>query len=132
MSDWRIASSTKSYRNSLIATESIDPPSIGFFKPVAGAGLATVLKQNNTIIQLLVSVSERLEDLQSDVTKLKKEFAEKGKPQATPENLDPILDEIQRKLEEFHIGDQRSRTTKKSPFFVFKDPLKIYEAERQK
>lgn len=132
MSDWRIAAATKAYRNSLIATESIDPPSIGFIKPVTGAGLATVLKQNNTIIQLLVSVTEKLEDLQNDVSRLKKEVAEKGKAPATPETLDPILDEIQKKLEGFHIGEQKSKTTKKGPFFVFKDPLKIYETERRK
>lgn len=130
MTDWRIAAATKAYRNSLIATESIDPPSVGFTKPVTGAGLTTLLKQNNTIIQLLVSVSEKLEDLQTEVTRLKKEVTEKGKTPVTTENLDPILEEIQKKLESFHIGEQKSK--KKSPFFVFKDPLKIYETERQK
>lgn len=133
MTDWRIAAATKSYRNSLISTESIDPPSIGFLRPAPGVGLAAVIKQNNTLIQLLVSVSEKLEDIQTELTILKKEVVDKGKSHVTPENLDPILDEIQKKLEGFHIGEPKSKPLKKkSPFFVFTDPLKIYEAEKRK
>lgn len=133
MTDWRITSATKAYRNSLTFTESIDPPSIGFLKPAQGVGLASVIKQNNTLIQLLVSISERLDDIQSELKSLKKEVAERGKSQIAQENLDPILDEIQKKLEGFHIGEPKSKVQKKKgPFFVFTDPLKIYEAEKQR
>lgn len=131
MTDWKIAAATKSYRQSLASTESLDPPSIGFLKPVQGISLSSVLKQNNTIIQLLVSISERLEDVQADLSKLRKEVTERGKAQVTSENLDPILDELQRKLEGFHIGEPKPQR-KKSPFFVYKDPLKIYESEKRK
>lgn len=130
MTDWRITAATKSYKQSLSSTESIDPPSIGFLKPATGVGLAEVLKQNNTIIQLLVSISERLEDVQTDLSNLKKEAARKGKAQV-PEKLDPLLEEIQKKLEGFHIGEPKP-PRKKTPFFVFSDPLKIYEAEKQR
>lgn len=127
MTDWKIAAATKSYRNSLKATESIDNPAIGFLKPETGAGLASVIKQNNTIIQLLVSISERLEDIQADFAHIKKD---KGTSKSTPESLDPILEEIQRKLEGLHIGNPKPKA--KSPFFVFKDPLQIYKSERSK
>lgn len=131
MSDWKIAAATKAYRQSLASTESLDPPSIGFLKPVQGIGLSSVLKQNNTIIQLLVSISEKLEDIQADLSNLKKEVTIKGKAQATSEDLEPILDELQKKLEGLHIGEPRPQK-KKSPFFVFKDPLKIYESEKRR
>lgn len=133
MTDWRITAATKSYKDSLIFTESIDSPSVGFLKPAPGVGLAAVIKQNNTLIQLLVSVSEKLEDIQTELTNLRKEVVSHGKSHATPDNLDPILDEIQKKLEGFHIGEPQTKfPKKKSPFYVFTDPLKIYEAEKRK
>lgn len=133
MSDWRTSAATRSYRSSLTFTESIDPPSVGFLKPAQGTGLAAVIKQNNTLIQLLVSISEKLEDIQAEVSTLRKEVTDKGKSRAIPEDLDPFLEEIQKKLEGFHIGEPKPRPPKKkSPFFVFTDPLKIYEAEKQR
>lgn len=131
MTDWKITAATKSYKQSLASTESLDPPSVGFIRPVQGINISSVLKQNNTIIQLLVSISERLEDVQADLSKLRKEVTEKGKAQVVSENLDPILDELQKKLEGLHIGEPKPQK-KKSPFFVYKDPLKIYESEKRK
>lgn len=131
MTDWKITAATKSYKQSLASTESLDPPSVGFLRPVQGINISSVLKQNNTIIQLLVSISERLEDVQADLSKLRKEVTEKGKAQVVSENLDPILDELQKKLEGLHIGEPKPQK-KKSPFFVYKDPLKIYESEKRK
>ncbi|KAG6503124.1 hypothetical protein ZIOFF_035414 [Zingiber officinale] len=62
-------------REAISSTDPIEPPSIGFAKPSdyqgVTPGIATLIKQNNTQIQLLVQISEALKEIQIEICKQK-------------------------------------------------------------
>lgn len=70
--------SSSTYIEALQATENLEPPALGFVKPSEGAKGAigsslALIKQNNTIIQLLVRVSEEIDDCKTDLERIKAE-----------------------------------------------------------
>lgn len=82
--------SSQVYQLALKATQEIDPPAVGFEKPPEagqiGPSIAKVIKQNNLLIQLLVTVSEQLTTCQEDIRRLTQ--TSKGK------EPDPEFEEI--------------------------------------
>lgn len=134
MSSWTQTAESTEYRDALEATEELDAPAQGFVRPSRIQGgqassLTAVLKQNNTIIQLLVKISERLDDCILDLKNLKNK-AEKGKEV----DLEDSIQDLTKKLEKVSLGGTITEPVKKSkgPFYVFTDPLKIYENEKKK
>ena len=79
MNDWSITAKTEPYKNAIAATESLEEPAVGFVKPLEVAPKATtaLLKQNNTIIQLLVKISEELLDCKKAIENIQKAIADK-------------------------------------------------------
>lgn len=74
MSNHNLVRSTKSYRDALLATEHLEPPSLGFIKPSEHHGppfvTNAIIKQNNSQLFLLVRISETLTEIQSDLKTL--------------------------------------------------------------
>ncbi|KAG6507914.1 hypothetical protein ZIOFF_033267 [Zingiber officinale] len=70
---------TTSYREALQATEGIEAPALGFIRPAeyqgAVKGSVTAIKQANTQIQLLVTILEKLENLEERIKKLEAKAA---------------------------------------------------------
>lgn len=132
MSDWKRTAKIPAYIEAVKATETIEEPAVGFYKPSDSrfAQNVVIIKQNNTIIQLLTKLTEEVADLKEDFGILKGTISRKpldnGK---TKEDLSEYLENIQKKLENFHVGDPKpsASKTKKSLFYVFKDPQQIYE-----
>lgn len=124
------------YQLALKATQEIDPPAAGFEKPPdsgqLGPSISKLIKQNNLIIQLLVSVSEQLQSCQEDIRRLDTASTSKGK-QADPE-FEVLLTELQSKLEKLDLGHPLAEKPRKppTPFYVFKDPKIIFEQEKAK
>ncbi|THU66724.1 hypothetical protein C4D60_Mb05t17220 [Musa balbisiana] len=62
---------SESYREALKATESIDPPALGFLKPIDHPGTlshqAAVIKQHNTQLQLLVQIAEDIKGIRAEL-----------------------------------------------------------------
>jgi hypothetical protein len=133
MSDWRITERSSNYLEALKATESIDDTAAGFVKPTeASKGTAIVIKQNNTIIQLLVKISEGVEDCKEIVQNIRKVVAEQASA-GTKSDISDTIEGLQKSLEKLKLGDPVSKPKKKEvPFFVFKDPKKIFEEEKKK
>lgn len=137
MSDWKRTAKIPAYIEAVKATETIEEPAVGFYKPSDSrfAQNVVIIKQNNTIIQLLTKLTEEVADLKEDFGILKGTISRKpldnGK---TKEDLSEYLENIQKKLDNFYVGDPKPSTTKvkKSPFYVFKDPQQIYkDAKKQ-
>lgn len=123
------------YQLALKATQEIDPPAVGFEKPAEagqiGPSLSKVIKQNNLIIQLLVTVSEQLQSCQEDVRRLSVASSSQGK-QPDPE-FEGLLTELQSKLEKLDLGHPLvPKPRKEAPFYVFRDPKVIFEQEKAK
>ncbi|KAJ1697324.1 hypothetical protein LUZ63_005836 [Rhynchospora breviuscula] len=104
MSDWRLSANSTNYREALRATETIHPPAVGFVRPQDITGKATEVqfKQNNTIIQLLLKLTEEVEDLKVAVKRL--EIA-KGKEVTQPNDLSDSLDQIQQQLQKLSLDE---------------------------
>ena len=131
MSDWRITQRSSTYLDVLRATESIEEPAVGFAKPSEAktTTTSTLIKQNNTIIQLLIKISENLEDCKEKLKALK---AEKQKAVEVPNSIEASIENLSQNLTKLSLGEQiPKKTPKKGPFFVFKNPKEILEAEKK-
>ena len=127
MNDWSITAKTEPYKKALAVTESLGDPAVGFVKPteVTHGATSTILKQNNTIIQLLVKISEDLEDI-------KRVVADKTSA-GTSSDISKSLADLQNNFEKLSLGEPvKPKPKPKGPLFVFKDPLKIFEEEKKK
>ncbi|KAJ1689718.1 hypothetical protein LUZ63_013873 [Rhynchospora breviuscula] len=133
MSDWRLSANSTNYRVALKATESIQSPAVGFVKPqdITGRAIEVQFKQNNTIIQLLLKLTEEVGDLKVAVKRLE---TVKGKEVSQPDDLSDSLDQIQQQLQKLSLGEPSKPAVPKSKgkLFVFKNPKEIFEAEKKK
>ncbi|KAJ1698241.1 hypothetical protein LUZ63_006753 [Rhynchospora breviuscula] len=104
MSDWRLSANSTIYKEALKATETIHPPAVGFVRPqdITGRTTEVQFKQNNTIIQLLLKLTEEVEDLKVAVKRLE---AVKGKEVTQPDDLSDSLDQIQQQLQKLSLGE---------------------------
>ena len=129
MNDWSITAKTEPYKKALAATESLGDPAVGFINPKevpqGTTTTSTVIRQNNTIIQLLVKISEGIEDIKKVVT----DRTSTG----TSSDISRSLADLQNNFQKLSLGEPiKPKPKPKGPLFVFKDPLKIFEEERKK
>ncbi|KAG6527523.1 hypothetical protein ZIOFF_009634 [Zingiber officinale] len=104
-------SKSKDYDEALICTEEIRSPAIGFIC-VKEATIKDINRQNNTIIDLLLRINLKLDQLLA---------------KSVPTNTEQILS-LTKQLEGLTLGKPR----KKEPFYVYQDPLVIYKKEKEK
>ncbi|KAJ4770926.1 ORF II [Rhynchospora pubera] len=130
MSDWRLTADSSIYKEALRATESLEEPALGFVKPSEAAQRDTsiIIKQNNTIIQLLVKIKEELEDCKDQIRELRRAKALEGS------DTSEALEQIQNQLKNLSLGPPSTskRPTITRKFFVYRDRKKIYEEEKKK
>ncbi|KAJ1685811.1 hypothetical protein LUZ63_017201 [Rhynchospora breviuscula] len=133
MSDWRLSANSTIYKEELKATETIHPPAVGFVRPqdITGRTTEVQFKQNNTIIQLLLKLTEEVEDLKVAVKRLE---TVKGKEVTQPDDLFDSLDQIQQQLQKLSLGEPNKPAVPKpkGKLFVLKNPKEIFEAEKRK
>ncbi|KAJ1700152.1 hypothetical protein LUZ63_008664 [Rhynchospora breviuscula] len=106
MSDWRLSANSTIYKEALKATETIQPPATGFVRPqdITGRTTEVQFKQNNTIIQLLLKLTEEVEDLKIAVKRLE---TVKNKEVTQPDDLADSLDQIQQQLQKLSLGESK-------------------------
>ncbi|KAJ1692976.1 hypothetical protein LUZ63_009674 [Rhynchospora breviuscula] len=133
MSDWRLSANSTIYKEALKATETIHPPAVGFVRPqdITGRTTEVQFKQNNTIIQLLLKLTEEVKDLKVTIKRLE---AVKGKEVTQPDDLSDSLDQIQQQLQKLSLGESSKPAVPKlkGKLFVFKNSKEIFEAEKKK
>ncbi|KAJ1702899.1 hypothetical protein LUZ63_002678 [Rhynchospora breviuscula] len=133
MSNWRFSANSTIYKEALKATESIQPSAIGFVRPqdITGRTTEVQFKQNNTIIQLLLKLTEEVDDLKIAVKKIE---TAKGKEVTQPDDLSDSLDQIQQQLQKLSLGESSKPAVPKTKgkLFVLKNPKEIFEAEKKK
>lgn len=120
-------SSSKEYLEALRATESIEPPAVGYTRPAEYKGLASAIasvqKQNNTIIQLFTQLFTQLNTIQGEILSLKEE-------QKTSVQQEALLDQVITKLGKLSISEKLPEKTGK--LLVHKDPVVIFQEEKLK
>lgn len=118
-------------KRALKATEPIEPPAVGFVKSydyqnkLAGA-VASIQKQNNTLLQLFIQLFEKVEAIQQDLKEIKKGLAA---PSAS-EGSDELLNQVISKLGKLSISEKVPE--KRGKILVWKDPCLIYQEEVDK
>ncbi|QED42802.1 ORF2 [Dioscorea badnavirus A] len=115
-----------SYQEAVSVTEDLEPPALGFAKPSDHKGSVSslsgaVIKQNNTIIQLLVSLHEKVDSLEDKVRRL-----EAGKVSITEE----ITNDLVSRISKLKLGDRP--VPKKGKLLVNRDPRLIIKEELEK
>lgn len=120
-------SSSKEYLEALKATEFIEPPAVGYTRPAEYKGLASAIasvqKQNNTIIQLFTQLFTQLSEIQGQIQSLRTE-------QSTSAQSEQLLDQVITKLGKLSIAEKLPEKTGK--LLVHKDPLIIFQEEKLK
>lgn len=122
-----LTSNSQEYLEALKATESIEPPAVGYTKPADYKGLASAIasiqKQNNTIIQLFTQLFTQLTALKAEVRSLRTEASSSAQSE-------DLLDKVITKLGKLSITDKLPEKTGK--LLVHKDPVIIYQEEKEK
>ncbi|ABI47982.1 ORF2 protein [Dioscorea bacilliform SN virus] len=122
-----LTSESKEYQLAIKATEAIEPPAVGYTRPADYKGLATAIasiqKQNNTLIQLFTQLFTQMSQLQTEVRSLRIE-------QGSSAQTDQLLDQVITKLGKLSIQDKLPE--KKGKLLVHKDPVIIYNEEKAK
>lgn len=108
------SSSAEEYEKALQVTQRISAPALGFVV-AAHATNSDINRQNNTIIELLLTINTKLDLL------LKKPIVSDVSTQVA---------DITKQLKGLSLGVKP--VSKKEPFFVYKDPLKIFKEEKEK
>lgn len=113
--------SQKDYIEALLNTNSLGTPSQGFIKdsdtPTGQVYLQKlIIKQNNSIIELLINLHKKLDKLQIE------------------KDTQKSIDDLSEQLSKISLGPTSTpvQAKKKTPFYVFKDPQIIYEEEKVK
>ena len=121
--------STESYKEALKATESIEPPSLGFLKTSDFQGTLShqvaVIKQHNVQIQLLVQIAENIKGIRTELQTIR----ELQQSKATQSQVVP--DELITKLANLNLGPYERPKETKGRILVFKDPIKIFQETRR-
>lgn len=105
---------SKDYDEALCSTEGVSSPAIGFIV-AKDATNKDINRQNNTIIELLLKINDKLEVL------LAKPITSNSEQ----------VSSLAKQLEGLSLGI-KTVPRKKEPFFVYQDPLKIYKQEKAK
>nr|AOO32345.1 P2 [Blackberry virus F] len=132
MSDWRVTQGSSVYKEATQALEGLDSPSVGFARgsDLVGAtnsSLQVIIKQQNLQIQLLVKLTEKVEDLQQEIKTLKAAKA-KAAAETSSEELESQISDLSKKLDKVSLGTGIV-PKKRTPYYVKEDPLKIFERE---
>lgn len=129
---WTQTSQSSTYQEGLKALESYEPPAVGFVRPkidTLSVLAGKIVKQNNFIIQLLVNISERIENCEENIKSLKA-AVEKGKAPAT-EDFSKNLEHLTQQLDKIRVSEGVKPAPKESKIYVHKDPYKIFEEEKK-
>lgn len=120
---------TESYRDALRATESIDPPSLGFLKtsdfPGTLSHQAAVIKQHNTQIQLLTQIAEDIKGIRAELQAIRES------QQTKESSAQTIPEELIAKLANLNLGPSERPKEARGKILVFKDPSKIFSEVKQ-
>ncbi|AHX37578.1 hypothetical protein [Blackberry virus F] len=132
MSDWRVTQGSSVYKEATQALEGLDQPALGFargtdFAGATNSSLQGIIKQQNLQIQLLVKLTEKVEDLQQEIKTLKAAKA-KAAAESSSEDLESQIIGLSKKLDKVSLGTGVV-PKKRTPYYVKEDPAKIFERE---
>ncbi|KAD2393672.1 hypothetical protein E3N88_40649 [Mikania micrantha] len=124
-------------RATVKATEEIESPLLGFIRPTdfkSGVNSlnSAIIKQNNTLIYLVVKQVQKLEKLSEEVEKVKRNLKELGKREVKPLDLEESIEGLTKRLNSLSITGKTTVERKKGPIYVYKDPKKTFKEEYEK
>lgn len=136
---WEVTSQTKEYKDAITATTSLpaDKKAEGFVQPesVGAKGFSYTIKQNNTILQAVITLSRSVTELREQVATLQQEVRNLKRPEVKlPEDA---LEELTRKIGGLKISEGKGKSKVIGPgtddkLYVYCDPRDILKEERAK
>nr|QOS14487.1 hypothetical protein [Chestnut mosaic virus] len=124
-SSWNITRESKQYQEALAAVKDIsaDRNPKAFVAPDAESSdkLGTVIKQNNFLIQLIVTQSRQIEDLSLQLVALRREVASiQGKAQTKVDLPEEVIADLTSRFEGLKV--EKAKKKNKAPFQSFPIP----------
>ena len=124
--DLKTTKNSTTYKQALTATREIQPEAAGFIVPSEvlnnSEALGVLIKQNNTLLYILVNIDQKLGDLDERVSLLERSI---GKLKVGQEFSETVHD-LSKRLEGIKIAEKETQGFKRN-FRVYKDPQKIFE-----
>ena len=130
------ARASSSYQEAIQVLETLESPAVGFAKPSdyptgQGTHLKVLIKQNNTLLYLLVRQAQQLRDFEDKFEQLRKRI--EAKKEVAPSELGDSINKQTDKLEQVSIsGKSLPAERKQGPIYVFKNPHNIFKEEYSK
>ncbi|AIT58608.1 ORF2 [Yacon necrotic mottle virus] len=126
-----------SYQEAVEATEGIETPALGFIRPSdyktgATSLSSAIIKQNNTLLYLLIAQAQKLEEIKEEIEKLKRNLTTLEKRESAPLNLEDSIDSLTKRIDNLSLTKKNPVGGKQGPIYVFKDPNKIFKEEYEK
>lgn len=132
--NWLKQSESTHYIKAVKATESIESPAQGFVRPVEFKSThdlnKALIKQNNTLISLLLNLHEQIQELKTQFQQLRR-AAEAPVP-GTAKELESSIEELSKKLSGLSLGADQVIPKKRGKILIFKNPSDILQQERSK
>ena len=133
---WISTSASQDYLEAVTTTKTIEAPAVGFAKLTDYSAVvkhnAAIIKQNNTLLYLIVQQAQKIGSCEESLKVLKDEVRRLGKADQAPLDLDKAVGDLTKRLDNITLGDQPKRNQSNDLIYVFTDPKKIFEQEKAK
>ena len=127
---------SSSYQEAIQVLETLESPAVGFTKPSdyqrgQGTHLKVLIKQNITLLYLLVKQAQQLRDFEDKFEQLRRRV--EAKKEVAPSELGDSISKLTEKLEQVSLfGKSLPAERKQGPIYVFKNPHNIFKEEYSK
>lgn len=136
MTELRKQLESQSYLKALTTTESIEAPALGFSRPSDSKstfeGQKTIIKQNNTLLALIISLHQQLQEVQEQLQSIKRQQQTAVATPSTSKELETSIEELTKRIGGLNLGTDPIIPKKKGSILVFKNPSDILRKERAK
>lgn len=137
MNDLTTAKVSSDYVEALKATAELEVPAVGFSVPESlQGGQATlskeIIKQNNTLIYLLLKQAEEIRALEGQISKINLSLATLETEDRKEKELSDSIADLSKRLGLIATDKAQPPRAKQGPIYYNKDPKAIFDSQYKK
>ena len=137
MNDLTTAKVSPEYIEALKATSELESPGVGFSAPGGLQGgqvtlSKEIIKQNNTLIYLVLKQAEEIKALEGQISKINLSLATLGEEDRKEKELSDSIADLSKRLGLIATDKTQAPRAKQGPIYYFKDPKAIFDSQYSK